>query len=227
MNIGQNILGSYDTNIQNRNLPSEHVKGTEQISASDSIANITGLKEGAVFKGEILDIEGDRVTMALENNAQLQARLQADVELGIGDILLFTVKENTSNQIMINPMFDSLYSAQTQVLEKALDMAGLSPTEKNFSAAKELMEAGMPVDKSSIVKLLSQSMKFEGTSMQTLVSLNKMNIPVTEANIAQYERYQNYSHQLLGDMEQTADDMASFVKAFPEGTSGTTLLSVA
>lgn len=227
MNIGQNILGSYDTNIQNRNLSSEHTKGAEQVTASDSASNITGLKEGSVFKGEILDIEGDRVIMALENKAQLQARLQADVELGIGDILLFTVKENTSSQIMIKPMFDSLYSAQTQVLEKALDAAGLSPTEKNFSAAKELMEAGMPVDKSSIVKLLSQSMKFEGTSMQTLVSLNKLNIPVTESNIAQYERYQNYNHQLLGDMEQTADHMASFVKAFPEGTSGTTLLLAA
>lgn len=133
MNIGQNILGSYDTNIQNRNLSSEHTKGAEQVTASDSASNITGLKEGSVFKGEILDIEGDRVIMALENKAQLQARLQADVELGIGDILLFTVKENTSSQIMIKPMFDSLYSAQTQVLEKALDAAGLSPTEKNFS----------------------------------------------------------------------------------------------
>lgn len=227
MNIGQNIFGSYDANMQNRNIHSEYVKGTEQASVSNSNADLSGLKEGAVFKGEILDIEGDKVTIALENKAQLQARLQADVEIGIGDLLLFTVKENTSSQIMIKPMFDSLYSAQTKVLEKVLDAAGLSPTEKNFSAAKELMEAGMPVDKGSLVKLLSQSMKFEGTSMQTLVSLNKMNIPVTEANIAQYERYQNYSHQLLGDMEHTADDMASFVKAFPKGTPGTTLLSAA
>ena len=227
MNIGQNILSSYDTNIQNRNISSEHTKGTEHVSASETNLDILGLKEGAVFKGEILDIIGDKVTIALENQNQLQARLQTGVELGVGDILLFSVKENTSSQIMIKPMFDSLYSAQTQVLEKILDTAGLSSTEKNFSAAKELMEAGMPVDKNSIVKILSQSMKFEGTSMQTLVALNKMNIPVTEANIAQYERYQNQNHQLLGDIQQTTEEMTSFVKAFPENTSGTTLLSVA
>ena len=227
MNIGQNILNSYDTNIQNRNISSEHTKGTEHVSASETNLNIPGLKEGAVFKGEILDIIGDKVTIALENRNQLQARLQTGVELGVGDILLFSVKENTSSQIMIQPMFDSLYSAQTQVLEKVLDAAGLSPTEKNFSAAKELMEAGMPVDKNSIVKILSQSMKFEGTSMQTLVTLNKMDIPVTEANIAQYERYQNLNHQLSGDIQQTAEGITSFVRAFPEGTSGTTLLSVA
>jgi hypothetical protein len=137
------------------------------------------------------------------------------------------VKENNSSQILIKPMFDSLYSAQTQTLEKVLDAAGLSPTEKNFSAAKELMDAGMPVDKGSIVKVLSQSMKFEGTSMQTLVSLNKMNIPVTQENIAQYERYLNYNHQLLGDISETADSIADFAKLLPESASGDTLLSTA
>lgn len=227
MNIGQNILGSYDANIQNGNIHLEHARGEEQVSASNSTADISGLKEGAVFKGEILNITGEKVTIALENKAQLQARLQTGVELGVGDILLFSVKENTSSQIMLKPMFDSLYSAQTQVLEKALDAAGLSPTEKNFSAAKELMEAGMPVDKGSLVKLLSQSMKFEHTSMQTLTALNKMNIPVTEENIVQYERYQNYSHSFSGDIQQTADAMASFVRAFPEGMQGKTLISAA
>lgn len=227
MNIGQNILGSYDANIQNGNIHLEHARGEEQVSASNSTADISGLKEGAVFKGEILNITGEKVTIALENKAQLQARLQTGVELGVGDILLFSVKENTSSQIMLKPMFDSLYSAQTQVLEKALDAAGLSPTEKNFSAAKELMEAGMPVDKGSLVKLLSQSMKFEHTSMQTLTALNKMNIPVTEENIVQYEKYQNYSHSFSGDIQQTADAMASFVRAFPEGTQGKTLISAA
>lgn len=227
MNIGQSILGGYDKNLTDTNVHLEnagHAGKAEQVSSQ---TDITGLKEGSVFKGEILDIAGDKVTIALSDSAKLPARLQGDVALTVGDILLFSVKENNNSQIMIKPLFDSLYSAQTQTLEKVLDQAGLSPTEKNFSAAKELMEAGMPVDKGSIVKILSQSMKFEGTSMQTLVSLNKMNVPVTEGNIAQYERYQNYSHQLTADIANTAESMADFAKAFPEGTQGNTLVSVA
>lgn len=227
MNIGQHILNSYDTNISNRNVPMEHSKGTTQVTMSGANPDISGLREGTVFKGEILDIVGNKVIINLENQKELQARLQGSVELGIGDILLFSVKENTSSQIMIKPLFDSLYSAQAQALEKVLDAAGLSPTEKNFSVAKELMEAGMPVDKNSLVKILAQSMKFEGASMQTLIALNKMNIPVTEANIVQYERYRNQNHQLLDNIGQTAEKMISFIEAFPEDTSGTTLLSVA
>lgn len=226
MQVGNRVVQSYDTNIKNGN-KIENAKNTELSSQTQSSSAIAALKEGAVFKGEILNIVGDRITLSLEDKAQLLARLQEGVQLGVGDQLLFSVKENTANQILIKPLFASLYSAQTQVLERALDAAGLSPTEKNFSAAKELMDAGMPVDKGNIVKLLSQSMKFEGTSMQTLAGLNKMNIPVNEANIVQYERYQGYQHQLMGDIATAADGIASFTKAFPEGISGSNLISVA
>lgn len=225
MNIGTHLANNYDNGIQNR-VRAEQGKETGNTSAVRPLADITGLKEGAVFKGEILDIAGDKVTIELENQARLQARLQEGIELGVGDRLLFSVKENYNSQILIKPLFDSLYSAQTQTLEKVLDAAGLSPTERNFSVAKELMDAGMPVDKGSIVKVLSQSMKFEGTSMQTLVALNKMNIPVTEGNIAQYERYQNCSHQLTGDIIASAESIADFASAMPEDTSAENMLAL-
>lgn len=225
MQIGHHVAANYEAHLQD-SAKLENRKATEN-AGSKSPTDISSLKEGAVFKGEILDIVGEKVTIALENQSKLIARLQAGVELGVGDRLLFSVKENTANQLLIKPMFDSLYSAQTQVLEKALDMAGLSPTEKNFSAAKELMEAGLPVDKGNLVKMLSQSMKFPETSMQTLVSLHKMNIPITAENIAQFERYQSYEHQLTGDLLNTADGMAAFTEGFPKDTSAATLLDTA
>lgn len=223
MQIGHHVAANYEAHLH-ENVKAENKKAAEHGNQAKSSADIGNLKEGAVFKGEIRGIAGEKVTISLESGKELLARLQEGVELGVGDRLLFSVKENMNSQILIKPMFDSLYSAQTQVLEKALDMAGLSPTEKNFSAAKELMEAGLPVDKGNLVKILSQSMKFPETSMQTLVSLNKMNIPVTAENIAQFERYQNYEHQLTGDLVKTADSMAAFTEGFPTDVSGKTLL---
>ncbi len=226
MQIGNHLVTGYDNNLQEQ-VTVGHAQNVEQTSAGKSSVDLSGLNEGAVFRGEVLDIVGDKVTISLENQAKLMARLQAGVELGVGDKLLFSVKENTSKQILLKPMFDSIYSAQTQVLEKALDIAGLSPTEKNFTVAKELMDAGMPVDKGSIVNILSQSMKYEGTSLRTLVSLTKMNIPVTEENITQFERYENMQHQLMGDISETADAMADFTRAFSQNVDGKTLLTVA
>ncbi|HCJ07508.1 MAG TPA: hypothetical protein DHV96_03825 [Lachnospiraceae bacterium] len=223
MQIGQRLITGYDTRLQNAG----QIEQTNQAESVRSSADISGLKEGAVFRGEILDIVGEKVTISLENEAKLMARLQSGVELGVGDQLLFSVKENTDSQILIKPMFDSLYSAQTQVLEKALDAAGLSPTEKNFTVAKELMDAGLPVDKTNMVKILSQSMKFEGTSLQTLVSLHKMDISITQENITQYERYQGMQHQLTGDIADAAKGIADFVKAFPSDIDGQKLIQTA
>lgn len=226
MQIGQRFVTGYENNVSEQ-IRTRQGADVEQSAVGKLSADISALKEGEVFRGEILDIVGDKVTISLEDQAKLMARLQAGVELGVGDRLLFSVKENTANQVVIKPVFDSLYSAQTQVLEKALDLAGLSPTEKNFTVAKELMDAGMPVDKSSMVTILSQSMRFEGTSLQTLVSMNKMQIPVTAENITQFGRYENLQHSLTGDIAATAESVADFASAFPRGTDGQTMLQIA
>lgn len=226
MQIGQRFVTGYENNVSEQ-IRTRQGANVEQSAVGKLSADISALKEGEVFRGEILDIVGDKVTISLEDQAKLMARLQAGVELGVGDRLLFSVKENTANQVVIKPVFDSLYSAQTQVLEKALDLAGLSPTEKNFTVAKELMDAGMPVDKGSMVTILSQSMKFEGTSLQTLVSMNKMQIPITAENITQFERYENLQHSLTGDIAATAESVADFASAFPQGTDGQTMLQIA
>lgn len=226
MQIGQRFVTGYENNVSEQ-IRTRQGADVEQSAVGKLSADISALKEGEVFRGEILDIVGDKVTISLEDQAKLMARLQAGVELGVGDRLLFSVKENTANQVVIKPVFDSLYSAQTQVLEKALDLAGLSPTEKNFTVAKELMDAGMPVDKGSMVTILSQSMRFEGTSLQTLVSMNKMQIPVTAENITQFGRYENLQHSLTGDIAATAESVADFASAFPQGTDGQTMLQIA
>lgn len=225
MQIEHNISGNYKTKITG-NSQTEQTKSAESSRQTNSGADLSGLKEGAVFKGEILNINGEKVTIALENKAELSARLQEGIQLGVGDKLLFSVQENKVSQILIKPMFDSLYSAQTQVLEKALDVAGLSPSEKNFSVAKQLMDSGLSLDKGNMVKLLSQSMRFPDTPMQTLGFLNQMGIPVTAENIAQYIRYQGYQHQITGDIVTAADAMASFVSAMPEDASGSVLRSL-
>ena len=226
MQIGQRFVTGYENNVSEQ-IRTRQGADVEQSAVGKLSADISALKEGEVFRGEILDIVGDKVTISLEDQAKLMARLQARVELGVGDRLLFSVKENTANQVVIKPVFDSLYSAQTQVLEKALDLAGLSPTEKNFTVAKELMDAGMPVDKGSMVTILSQSMRFEGTSLQTLVSMNKMQIPVTAENITQFGRYENLQHSLTDDIAATAESVADFASAFPQGTDGQTMLQIA
>lgn len=222
MNIGQ-LFGVYDGSVQNGRISDE--KMVARANQSNPSEDGVNWKEGTVFKGEILNSDGEKVTIRLENDEILPARLQGDIALSPGDQLLFSVKENNVNQILIKPLFDSLYSGQTKVLEQALELNGLSPTEKNFSAAKALIDAGMTLDKGNMTRLLSQSMKFPETSMDTLVALQKMNIPVTEESIQQYSRYSNLQHEISADIERVVDSMTDFSNLFPEGYDGQTILS--
>lgn len=215
MQIG-NLFGSYERNMT-ENVRMENIK-TETMAKL--YADISGLKEGSVFNGQIMDISGEKVMVLLDNQMKLSARMQGDVPLTVGDQLLFTVKENNQSQILIKPVFESLHSAKTQVLNQALDMAGLSATEKNFQVAKELMDAGMPLDRGSLTKVLSQSMKFPETEPKTLVALNKMNLPITEETITQYERYVALDHQLSSDLDNLIKDITNFPKYMPEQTTG-------
>ena len=84
MQIGNRVIQNYDANIKNGS-KLENAKASEQTSQTQSSSVISALKEGAVFKGEVLNIIGDRITLSLEDKAQLFARLQEDIQLGVGD----------------------------------------------------------------------------------------------------------------------------------------------
>ena len=72
------------------------------------------------------------------------------------------------------------------------------------------MNNGMPVDKGSMQKLMQQSYKFPDASIDTLVNLNKMGLPVNETSISQYNDYVTNSHQLFNDIRNINSSILDF-----------------
>jgi len=87
----------------NKNIDNKVSEGKPAISGK--ISNlpdyIAALKEGSVFKGEVLDVRNNAVKILLSGNNILNARTQAGVSLNIGDILNFKVESNTL-RIVVN-----------------------------------------------------------------------------------------------------------------------------
>ena len=90
MQIGH-LFGTYDSHLKD-GMKLDNNKNAEQMSQIKPSEDISSLKEGNVFKGEIIDVAGDKVTIKLAQDDKLFARLQGDVQLGIEDQLLFSVK---------------------------------------------------------------------------------------------------------------------------------------
>ncbi len=190
------------------------VQGTGSMSTNTVISANSGIlqmAEGQVFHGQILNVTNSgEVNIGLDNNSVLLARMADAVNLNIGDSINFLVKENDGNSIVIKPYTGQEAIMKDSAIFKALKLNNLAPTEKNYSIAEKLMNNSMPLDRAGMQKIMQQSYKYPNASLDTLVSLNKLGIPVNEANISQYDAYMNNSHQLANDVNRFANSVTEF-----------------
>ncbi|MCM1287076.1 MAG: flagellar hook-length control protein FliK [Clostridium sp.] len=193
--------------------------GQAPVSANSAIAKVD---VGQMFRGQILDITNNMVSISMEGKSVLTARMLDSVSLNIGDNILFQIQENNGSSVLIKPQTESVEAMKDNAIFKVLDANGLMPTEKNYQIAEALMNKGMPVDKGHMQQMIQQSYKFPDASIDTLTALNKLGLEVNETNISQYQDYMNNSHQLSADLGRLAADIADFsTTAFAElGQSG-------
>ncbi|MBE5943937.1 MAG: flagellar hook-length control protein FliK [Lachnospiraceae bacterium] len=163
-------------------------------------AQITQAAEGQLFRGQILNITGDQVNILMEGNQTLLAHMGESVNLNIGDAITFQVKENNGTNVTIKPFAQSADMMKDNAIFKVLDVNNLSPTAKNYQIAESLMNNNMAVDKGSMQRIMQQSYKYPDASIDTLVSMNKLGIPVTESSIGQFEAFMSNNHQLVNNM---------------------------
>lgn len=196
-----------------------NITSNSQLSGSTSNINknvgistqgdLSGLKEGNVFKGEVLDIKGSQVTIGLENGQTVTAKLESDIPINIGQTLLFEVKSKSSSQIQIRPAGDN--AGEQPIIQKALTEAGIPRDERTLAMINSMLKEGMSVDKQSLHNILRQLKAFNQTSPDTIVKMNKLGILVNEENIEQFENYKNYEHRLVKGIDTTAGNLSSLV----------------
>lgn len=229
MNISDRgtYLGGKQLNNVYSGEPGAKVSG-EQLQNTNSVSNasannaIARVDVGQMFRGQILDITNNMVSISMEGKGILNARMLDSVSLNIGDNILFQIQENNGSSVLIKPQPESAGAMKDNAIFKVLDANGLMPTDKNYQIAEALMNRGMPVDKGHMQQLIQQSYKFPDASIDTLASLSKLGLEINEANISQYQDYMNNSHQLSADLGRLAADIADFsMSAFYElGQSG-------
>lgn len=222
---GGNQLNNIYSGEKNIKADSEHAvvskpAANAPVSANNMLAEVD---VGRMFRGQILDITNNMVSISLDGKGILNARMQDFVNLNIGDNITFQIQENNGSTVLIKPQPNLAEAMKDNAIFKVLDANGLMPTEKNYEIASALMNRGMPVDKGHMQQLIQQSYKFPDASIDTLASLNKLGLEVNETNIKQYQDYMNNSHQLSADLSRLAGDIAQYASsAFTNlGESGT------
>nr|WP_297764152.1 flagellar hook-length control protein FliK [uncultured Butyrivibrio sp.] len=179
-----------------------------QVSDLQSKAVSVELKNGAMLSGKVLsvtDLEGEKIASIDIGNATISAKLSEGMGLKEGQTLMFAVRGSSSDSVSITPLFENTSIYQSTL--RALEAAGLEVNNESLQMVKDMMEAGLPIDKSSLLEMSKNLNTFSDTSIQTLVEMKSLNIPINENNIEQYTSYKNYEHQVTTEMSSIIDEL--------------------
>lgn len=162
-------------------------------SAAALSRQIRALTPGQTLRGEIVSRKGDEVQIRLSDDVVIQARVDQSMSLEVGKSMTFEVRNN-ARALTLSPLFTNM-SADGNV-SKAIDMAGLPLNETTVSMTRQMMEAGLPVDKASLQQMYREVCAFPQAQTLDIVNLHRLGLPVNQANVEQMTAYRSLTHQL-------------------------------
>ena len=175
---------------------------------------IRSLVPGQTLRGEIVSREGSNAQIRLLQDVLIDAKVDADIRLDLGQNITFQVKSN-GQTLNLSPLFTNMATEGT--VRKALDMASLPTNENTVAMTKQLMDVGLPIDKNTLQQIWHESNTFPDAEIMDIVNLHRLELPVTEENISQMASYRNLTHQLT---EGIADASEALTAALQEMVAG-------
>ena len=104
-------------------------------------------------------------------------------------------------------------STTEQTIAKALAASALPMSERNRTLVRELLHHQLPVDKQTLQMFARLAAVNRNASPLTLVLMYKNQIPITSANLRQFEAYQSGNHQLLTDLQSLTKHIMELLKS--------------
>lgn len=195
------LLGKYGQNTVPVTAQEQAVKtGTQQLTGT-----LSSLQTGNVFEGTVTDISDGQVLLTLANGEKISARLEGQIQLQLNQAMFFEVKSNTQTQIAIKPYLNGDSSNPT--LLKALMQAGMEVTTDNLEMVRTMMEEQLPIDKNSLNQMMRQLAMFPKAEPSVIAQMNKLGIPVTEANVQQFSNYKADTAAIMKELENVLEQL--------------------
>lgn len=217
-----NLASIFKRNDQNIKA-NDTVRTSESMSKGERIYRqqneIRNLLPGQTIQGAVVSRNGNTVQIALSQDMLINARIEQSISLALGQTMSFEVKTNNGAVLSLAPLYANMANQAT--ILRALGAAGLPETAGNIEMVARMMEEGMPIDRDTILNVSRQLLEFPTQDPASVIQMIRLGLPVTEANIEQFEQYQNMEHQLLGSAETIAQELPEiFHELMGEGRIG-------
>lgn len=185
------------------------------------------LKSGQTIQGSVVSItdtpEGKMASINVGDSV-ISARLQDGMGLREGQVLNFAVRSSSGSSATITPLFENTSADQSTL--RALAAAGLEINNDNIQMIKEMMRAQLPINKMAVLDMSRNLQSFPNNSIQTMVEMKSLGIPINAANLEQFESYKSYEHQVTTAMESIMDELPGAFNTLMEQGNQTRALNL-
>ena len=165
---------------------------------------IRALTPGQTLQGEVISKNGADVQIKVADNFVLNARMDQNMNIEAGRNMTFEVKNNGST-LTLSPLFTN--TASDMNIMKALDMASLPVNETSLEMTRQMMSAGMSIDKNSLQQVFRELNQFPQAHTLDIVDLHRFGMPVNQSNVNQMISYHNFTHQIINGMTNILDEL--------------------
>lgn len=194
--------------MSNKSIHSSQAGGANQAQSVNSAVNQllqNMFSQGDVISGKVSNLQGNVVELLLPNGQNLTALLGQNVQVNLGEQMLFAVKGMNANQMELNPLFTN--TANTTTIMKALEGASLPANEQNVAIVQNMMDRGMSIQKDALLSMKRSVAQFPQVPVEDVVTLHSLKMPVTESNLTQLAAYKNSENQIMGPIKEMLSEI--------------------
>ena len=192
--------GQSNQSVSQENIQQAHTQTTSVLQQE-----LLQMVKGEILGATIMDLKGENVLLSLMNGQSIKAQLEHGVQPRLGETVLFQVKSNQNQQLLLRILPSEIRYNPT--LQKALAAAGLPMTEQNLEMVNVMMQKQMPIDKNSLLNMARTVQSYPDVSPETLVQMKKLGFSITETSVQQFQSYKEGSHSLIHRFSNLMDEL--------------------
>lgn len=205
-----------DLSSSNRIITNNPGQGTASRTSSHTVGRLssyaqnqplTQIREGQVLRGEVTDLRNHEITLTLEDNTTVNARISNASSLSIGDTAAFLVDQILPGKITLEMIPQSQLASENNIIRKVLEESMLPKNEQNQTVVRELIHNQLPINKQSILDMLHLAASNSDIGVKSLALMKKYNIPLTRENMTAFENYRNGTHALSSQFSDLSDEL--------------------
>ena len=200
--------------LANKSIQTQQTGSANQAQSVNSAANQllqNMFSQGDVISGKVSSLQGNVVELLLPSGQSLSAVLGQNVQVNLGEQMMFSVKGMNANQMELNPLFTN--TANTTTIMKALEGANLPVNEQNVTMVQNMMERGMSIQKDALLSMRRSVSQFPASPIENVVTLRAMNMPVNESNLTQLSAYKNSENQIMQPIREMLSEVPNTFEA--------------